>query len=270
MESKVEDRQRERRAGIRHKVAIFSGKGGVGKSTFTANLALALSVKGYRVGVLDADLHGPSIPKILGMRGRRMEGGEKGGAPVEGPTGIKVVSLDFLLPDDRTPLIWRGPIKAMAIKQLLEEIQWGELDLLLIDLPPGTGDEPLSVMQELPEMDGVLLLTSPSELSALVVGRAVSFARKMGVRILGIVENMSSFTCPKCGERVRIFGEGGGRKVAEEFGVPFVGEVPLDPDLSGYSDRGEPFLLKRPESPAAKAFLELARKLEEELGLRKP
>jgi ATP-binding protein involved in chromosome partitioning len=269
MESRIEDRMKERRTGIKHRVAVFSGKGGVGKSTFTANLALAFSVKGYRVGVLDADLHGPSIPKLLGMRGRRMEGGEGRGSPVEGPAGIRVVSLDFLLPDDRTPLIWRGPIKAVAIRQLLEEIEWGELDLLLIDLPPGTGDEPLSVMQELPEMDGVLLLTSPSELSALVVGRAVGFAQKMGVRILGIVENMSGFTCPRCGEKVRIFGEGGGRRVAEEFGVPFLGEVPLDPHLSGDSDRGEPFVLRRPDSPAARAFLELAGRLEGELGLGK-
>lgn len=265
MESRVEDRPEGGGSRIGHRIAVLSGKGGVGKSTFTANLALAFSVKGYRVGVLDADLHGPSIPKLLGVRGKRMEGA----LPVEGPAGVKVVSLDFLLPDDSTPLIWRGPIKTIAIKQLLEEIEWGELDLLLIDLPPGTGDEPLTVMQELPGMDGVLLLTSPSELSALVVGRAVGFAKKMGVRILGIVENMSSFTCPRCGETVRIFGEGGGRKMAEEFGITFLGEIPLDPKLSEDSDRGEPFILKRPEAPASRAFLELARKLERELGLKR-
>ncbi len=266
MESRTEDLLKERMSKIKHKVAVLSGKGGVGKSTFTANLALVLSVRGHRVGILDADLHGPSIPKLLGMRGKRMEGE----APVEGPAGVRVVSLDFLLPDDSTPLIWRGPIKAVAIRQLLEKIEWGELDLLLIDLPPGTGDEPLSVMQELPEMDGVLILTSPSELSALVVGRAVGFAKKMGVRILGIAENLSSFTCPRCGETVRIFGEGGGRKMAGEFGVPFLGEVPLDPHLSEDSDRGEPFVLKRPGAPAARAFLELAGRLEQELGLKKP
>ncbi|MEM1981867.1 MAG: Mrp/NBP35 family ATP-binding protein [Candidatus Hadarchaeales archaeon] len=265
LESRTEDRSKEKRSRIGRRIAVLSGKGGVGKSTFTANLALAFSVKGYRVGVLDADLHGPSIPKLLGMRGRRMEGT----FPVEGPAGVRVVSLDFLLPSDDTPLIWRGPIKTVAIKQLLEEVEWGELDLLLIDLPPGTGDEPLTVIQELPEMDGVLLLTSPSELSTLVVGRAVGFSKKMGVKILGVVENMSGFTCPKCGETLRIFGEGGGRRMAEEFGIPFLGEIPLDPKLSEDSDRGEPFILKRPEAPAAKAFLELTRKLEQELDLKK-
>ncbi|NWG11061.1 P-loop NTPase, partial [Candidatus Bathyarchaeota archaeon] len=173
---------RARMSKIKHKIAVISGKGGVGKSTITANLAVALALHGHanHVGILDADIHGPSIPKILGLTGQRLQLGPPGVFPVLGSLGIKVVSMDFMLPDENAPVIWRGPLKMTAIRQFLSDIVWGELDVLLIDLPPGTGDEPLSVAQLLPEMDGVIIVTIPSEVSQVVVKKAVTFAKRLG------------------------------------------------------------------------------------------
>ncbi len=275
MRSEIEERRknleemtkrlRERMTRVKHKIVVMSGKGGVGKSTFTANLALAFSNKGYRTGILDADIHGPSIPKILGVRGRSMRAGPNGALPVNGPKEIKIVSMDFLLTSDETPVIWRGPLKDAVIRQFLSEIDWGELDLLLVDLPPGTGDEPLSVMQQIPGIDGVLLITVPSEVSQLVVRRAVGFVEKMGVPILGIVENMSGFVCPKCGEVTAVFGSGGGKKISDELGLPFLGSIPLDPRISEDSDEGRPFILERSGTPAANAFARLVEVIEEKL-----
>jgi len=241
---------------IKHKLAIISGKGGVGKSTVTANLAMALAKSGLKVGVLDADIHGPSIPKMLGMRGEHLVAGPPGVFPAFGPLGIRVVSMDFLLEDD-APVIWRGPLKMAVIRQFLSDIMWGELDVLLVDLPPGTGDEPLSVIQLIPEMDGVIIVTIPSEVSQLVVKKAVNFARQLNVPIVGIIENMSGFVCPKCGTEVNIFKVGGGRKVAEDLSIPFLGRIPIDPEVCADSDSGVPFVVEHQDSLAAKAFMEI-------------
>jgi len=261
-----EKRIKIRMAKIKHKLAILSGKGGVGKSTITANLAIALARKGHKVGVLDIDIHGPSIPKILGIRGQELTTGRLEGLgifPAKGPLDIKVISMDFLLPSDETPVIWRGPMKMGAIRQFLADVAWGNLDFLLVDIPPGTGDEPLSLMQLLPGIDGIIIVTAPSEVSQIVVKRAVGFTRELHVPVLGIVENMSGFVCPKCGTEVDIFGSGGGQKIAEELGVPFLERIPIDSKICEDSDRGTPFIIERAETPAAKAFMRVVDKVEE-------
>jgi len=257
---------------IKHKIAVISGKGGVGKSTVTVNLAMAFAVHGYanRVGILDADIHGPSVPKMLGLRGQRLQALAAGLIfPVAGPLGVKVVSMDFLLPSDESPVIWRGPLKMRAIQQFLSDITWGELDFLFVDLPPGTGDEPLSVMQLIPDMDGVVIVTIPSEVSQIVVKKAVTFARQLGVPVIGIIENMSGFICPKCGTEINIFKTGGGRKIAEDLAVPFLGSIPIDPEICTDSDDGKPFIIEQPDSPTSKAFTEIVKKIEHYLEQRK-
>lgn len=252
---------------IKHKVAVISGKGGVGKSTITANLAIAFAMNGYKVGILDADIHGPSIPKMLGLSGSRLEVGPPGIFPAIGPFGIRVVSMDFLLPDVDSPVIWRGPLKMAAIRQFLSDIVWGELDLLLIDLPPGTGDEPLSVAQLLPEMDGVIIVTIPSEVSQIVVKKAVNFAKALGLPIIGVIENMSGFICPNCGARIDIFRFGGGEKISEEMGIQFLGRIPVDQRICEDSDEGKPFIAEYRDS-SSKAFMEIVKKIEEFLNRR--
>ncbi len=247
---------------IKHKIAVISGKGGVGKSTITVNLAAAFAQNGFKVGILDADMHGPSIPRLLGLTGQQVKVGPPGAFPVIGPLGLEVVSIDFFLPEERIPTIWRGPLKMRAIKQFLTDVVWGELDLLVIDLPPGTGDEPLSIAQLLPDIDGVVIVTMPSELSSAIVKKAITFAQRLGMPILGVVENMSGFICPTCGTRIDIFQSGGGKKMAEEAGVPFLGSIPIDPKVSAASDRGLPIVTENPDSPVAKAFLEIAKKVE--------
>jgi ATP-binding protein involved in chromosome partitioning len=255
---------------IRHKIAVISGKGGVGKSTVTVNLAMAFAMHGYAnsVGILDADIHGPCVPKMLGLRGQRLPAIPIGIFPVKGPLGIAVVSMDFLLENDDTPVIWRGPVKMKAIQQFLSDIMWGELDFLLIDLPPGTGDEPLSVMQLIPDMDGVVIVTAPSEVSQVVVKKAVTFAKQMGVPVIGIIENMSGFVCPKCGAEVDIFKVGGGQKIAEDLSAPFLGSIPLDPEICSDSDNGVPFITEHADSSATKAFTEIVKKIEQFLEHR--
>jgi len=258
---------------IKHKIAVISGKGGVGKSTVTVNLATAFALQGYanRVGILDADIHGPSVPKMLGLRGQRLPVLPAGTIfPVIGPLGMKVVSMDFLLPSDDSPVIWRGPLKMRAIQQFLSDITWGELDFLFVDLPPGTGDEPLSIMQLIPDMEGVVIVTIPSEVSQIVVKKAVTFARKLNIPVIGIVENMSGFVCPKCGAEVNIFKTGGGRKIAEELDVPFLGGIPIDPEICVDSDEGKPFIVGHPESPASKAFMDIVKKIERYLEEQRP
>ncbi len=253
---------RYRMSKIKHKIAVISGKGGVGKSTITVNLAAAFTLHRNRVGILDADIHGPSVPRLLGLTGQRLKAGPPGAFPVTGPLGIKVVSIDFFLPEERLPTIWRGPLKMTAIRQFLSDIVWGELDILFIDLPPGTGDEPLSIAQLLPEMDGVIIVTMPSELSRAVVKKTITFAQRLGMPIIGVVENMSGFVCPTCGDKIDIFQSGGGKKMAEEAGVPFLGSIPIDQKVSMDSDKGSPFVIEHADSPAAKAFIEIVKNIE--------
>ena len=249
---------------IKHKIAIISGKGGVGKSTVTVNLAMAFAMHGYakRVGILDADITGPCVPKMLGLHGQRLPASPAGIFPALGPLGIKVVSMDFLLPSEESPVIWRGPLKMRAISQFLSDIVWGELEFLFIDLPPGTGDEPLSIMQLIPEMDGVAIVTIASEVSQIVVKKAVTFSRKLGIPVIGVIENMSGFVCPKCGTEIDIFKVGGGKRIAEDLSIPFLGSIPLDPEICRDSDNGMPFITEHVNSPATKAFTEIVKKIE--------
>lgn len=250
---------------IKHKIVVLSGKGGVGKSTVTANLAMALARKerAGRVGILDADITGPSIPKMLGVRGQRLGVALPGLFPAIGPLHTRIISMDFLLPSDETPVIWRGPLKSMAIKQFLADVVWGDLDFLVVDLPPGTGDEALTVMQSIPNIGGVVIVTIPSEISQIVVKKAVTFARELNAPVLGIIENMSGFVCPKCGTETSIFKTGGGQKIAEELGVRFLGGIPLDPRICEDSDEGTPFILRHENSPATAAFMAIVRKIDE-------
>jgi ATP-binding protein involved in chromosome partitioning len=263
-QSEEQQRLKERMGKIKHKIAVISGKGGVGKSTVTVNLAAAFAGKGFKVGVLDADIHGPSVPKLLGLEGQRVKYGPPGAFPVEGPLGMRVMSIDFFLPEE-APTIWRGPLKMRAIRQFLVDIVWGELDFLLIDLPPGTGDEPLSVAQLLPDIDGVVIVTMPTGLSSSVVKKAISFAERLNMPVIGVIENMSGFVCPHCGWKTEIFESGGGKKLAEEMGVAFLGSIPIDPKIGVDSDRGEPFIIAQKSSAAAKAFMEIVDKIEARL-----
>jgi ATP-binding protein involved in chromosome partitioning len=251
---------------IKHKIAIISGKGGVGKSTVTVNLAAAFALQGHtdKVGVLDADIHGPCVPKMLGLKGQKLISGTDGTLfPVTGWQGIKVVSMDFLLPNDEAPVIWRGPLKMRIIQQFLSDIAWGELDFLFVDLPPGTGDEPLSVVQLIPDLDGVIIVTMPSEVSQAVVKKAITFAKQLGVPVIGVIENMSGFVCPECGATLDIFKTGGGKQVAEELSVPYLGKIPIDPVVCVGSDSGTPFVAENKTSPTVKAFAEIVTKIEQ-------
>ena len=250
---------------VKYKIAILSGKGGVGKSVVAANLACTMASKGFKTGILDADITGPSIPKILGVRGSPLTAAPIGIMPVKTALGLRLVSMDLLLPDDDTPVIWRGPLKSTAIRQFLGEVLWGELDYLFIDLPPGTGDEALTVARSIPNMTGVVIVTTPSDLSFIVVRRAVGFAKRLGLRILGIVENMSGFICPRCGYKVDLFGSGGGRRMAEELGLNMLGEIPIDPELNLSVEMGKPIVIWKPDSPASNAFVEIAERLQKTL-----
>jgi ATP-binding protein involved in chromosome partitioning len=263
-EAEQDQRLKMKMSRIKHKIAVISGKGGVGKSTVTVNLAMAFAMHGHtnKVGVLDADIHGPCVPKMLGLKEQRLIGGPAGMLfPVTGPLGIRVVSMGFLLPSDEVPVIWRGPLKMRVIQQFLSDITWGDLDFLFIDLPPGTGDEPLSVMQLIPDMDGVIIVTIPSEVSQAVVKKAITFARQLGIPIIGVIENMGGFICPECGARIDIFKAGGGQKIAEDLSVPFLGSIPIDQEICRDSDNGIPFIIEHADSPAAKAFAEIVKKV---------
>lgn len=257
---------KEKMSRIKHKVAVISGKGGVGKTLVTVNLAAVLAEKGEKVGIFDADLTGPCVPKMLGLKGNRLQSGPAGIGPAESELGVKAVSMDFLLPNDEAPVVWRGPLKMGAIRQFLGEVAWGELDYLLVDLPPGTGDESLSILQLLPEMDGVVIVTIPSEVSQAVVKKAVTFAREMKVPVLGIVENMAGMICPHCGEMIEVFSHGGGAKVSDEMGVDLLGSIPMDPRIAADSDQGDPFVINHPDAPAAKEFIKVVEKIEEKVN----
>ena len=261
-----EQRLKTKMSKIKHKIAVISGKGGVGKSTVTVNLAVFFALQGHRdkVGVLDADIHGPCVPKMLGLKGQKLVGGPGGMLfPVTGQQGIKVVSMDFLLPNDEAPVIWRGPLKMRVIQQFLSDIAWGDLEFLFIDLPPGTGDEPLSVMQLIPDIDGVIIVTMPSEVSQAVVKKAITFSKQLGVPVIGIIENMSGYVCPECGAKLDIFKTGGGKIIAEDLSVPYLGKIPIDPAICVDSDSGTPFAAGNPASPTVKAFAEIVVKIKQ-------
>jgi len=247
-------------AKIKNRVLVFSGKGGVGKSTVAANLALALSKKGKKVGLLDVDIHGPNLPKMLGVEGRSLDVSSQGIKPVCVSDNLHLVSMSFLLQDPDLPVIWRGPMKMKAIEQFLGDVDWGELDWLIIDSPPGTGDEPLSVAQLIPAT-GAVIVTTPQEVSLMDSKKAVAFARQLNLNILGIVENMSGLTCPNCGQKIDLFKEGGGFKAAMELKIPFLGKIPLDPQIVILGDEGKSFVDTQPESKASQAFSDIVNKI---------
>jgi ATP-binding protein involved in chromosome partitioning len=243
-------------ANVKNVVCVASGKGGVGKSTLTANLAAALAVDGHRSAALDADVWGYSIPRMLGVEGRPMVSPERKILPIEAGGGVKVMSIGFFVDGD-SAVVWRGPMLHKAIQQFLEDVDWGELDYLLIDLPPGTGDVSMTLAQLLPQAK-VLLVTTPQPAAQKVAFRAAEMARKFDLEILGVAENMSGFTTPS-GERFTIFGEGGGQLLADELDVPLLGKLPLEEDLRRCADEGTPLVVENPDSPAAQALRELAR-----------
>lgn len=255
-------RIRERMDKIGRKIMILSGKGGVGKTTVTVNLANALVDMGCTVGVLDVDIHGPNVAKMFGCEGEEL--GSPDGVtmiPIEPRKGLKVMSLSFALPDPSAPIIWRGSLKMSAIRQFLSDCEWGTLDYLLIDTPPGTGDEQLTVIQAIPEMTGAIIVTTPQEVAVLDSRRSVGFARKCGLAIIGVVENMSGLKCPHCGEEIPIFGKGGGKRMCQEMHVPFLGEIPMELDLCKAEDNGESFVSENGTHPSADALREIANKL---------
>jgi Mrp family chromosome partitioning ATPase len=249
--------------GIKHRLVVMSGKGGVGKSTVASNLAIALSLKGYEVGLLDVDIHGPSIPKMLGLGGRKITGGDDGLLPVFAMPNLIVMSIGFFLREDDAPVIWRGPLKMGAIRQFLEEVKWGDLDYLIVDLPPGTGDEPLSIAQLMPESDAIIV-TTPQEVALLSVRKSINFAKTLKMKIVGIVENMSGLVCPHCGKKINLFKTGGGEKAAADFSIPFLGRIPIDPKIVEEGDKGIPFMLSQDDSPVVKAFNRIVEKIEKQ------
>jgi len=246
-----------RLAHIKHRIMIMSGKGGVGKSTVSANLAYALANRGYKVGLLDADIHGPDIPLMLGVEGKRLEVSPNGVEPLEAKQNLKVVSMSFLITNADTPVIWRGPLKMNALRQFLSEVNWGELDFLIVDLPPGTGDEPLSIAQLVNPLDGSIIVTTPQDVALLDSRKGVNFSKRVEVRVLGIIENMSGFVCPFCKKEIDLFKKGGGERAALELKVPFLGRIPIDPQIVELADKGKLLLEDSPESSAAKAFNEI-------------
>ncbi len=244
---------------IRFKIAVLSGKGGVGKSFVTSSLAFALAYQGKRVGVLDADIYGPSIPKMMGVQGQPVYASSEGRLlPVVAPLGVKVISIGLMVPSEDIPVIWRGTLTTSAIREMLAYTEWGELDYLLIDLPPGTGDEQLTIVQLIKDITGALIVTIPSDVSRIVVSKAINFCKKVGLKIIGVIENMSYFTCPD-GTKHYIFGEGVARKISSQYNIPFLGEIPIDPRISRANDSGEPFFIKYPNSLASKAVIEITK-----------
>jgi Mrp family chromosome partitioning ATPase len=254
---------------IRHKIMIMSGKGGVGKSTVAVNLAVALALRAYQVGILDADIHGPDVPKMLGVEDRRLTGQKDGVDPVEIFKGFKAVSMGLMTHDPDRAIVWRGPLKHATIKQFLGNVKWGDLDFLIIDLPPGTGDEPLSVAKLIREVDGAVIVTTPQDVALLDSRKAVNFSELIKIPVLGIVENMAGMLCPHCSGNIDLFKIGGGERAAEELGVPFLGRIPIDPHVVDRCDSGQPFVADSIDSEAKKAFAALTDRVVEAVELSK-
>jgi len=240
---------------IAHKFLVLSGKGGVGKSTVAVSLAVWLSMQGKNVGLLDIDIHGPSIPKLLHLEDSKVVVEAEMMTPVIYSDTLKVISIGFLLPKDCDAVIWRGPMKHNIVKQFVTEVRWGKLDYLVVDCPPGTGDEPLSIAQLLGTVDGAVVVTTPQDLAVIDVKKCITFCRQLNVPVLGVIENMSGFVCPHCGKRTDIFKGSGGRRMAEDFNVPFLGSIPIDADMVSACDSGKPFIRFNSQSPTVQAII---------------
>ena len=263
---KIQQLEQERRlkdnlSKIKCKLLVISGKGGVGKTTVAINLAYRLAIKGDKVGILDVDIHGPNVAKMLGIEGKKLAGSESGIEPIEVLPGLKAVSLALLLENKDQPIIWRGPLKMITIKQFLSDANWGELDYLIIDSPPGTGDEPLSICQLIPYLNGVIIVTTPQDVAVLDSRKCVMFAKQLKVPVVGVIENMSGFICPHCKKEIALFGVGGGEKSARDLKVPFLGRISIEPEIVKLGDSGQPFVHFNKESLAAKNMNEIIKKI---------
>ena len=248
----------KRMSKIKHKIAVMSGKGGVGKSTIAVNLAVALSKKGYRTGILDVDIHGPNVPRMLKIGKKDLIISAEGIVPVK-VGNLKVISVQLLLPEENSPIIWRGPRKTAAIRQFLVDVSWGDLDILVIDCPPGTGDEHLTILQSIPFFDGIIMVTTPHEVSLDDVEKSINMAKHLKIKVLGIVENMSGFVCPECKTEIPIFGSGGGNKIASKTNIPLLGNVPIDIASKELEDV---LLIENGESETSKRLLKIVNKIE--------
>jgi ATP-binding protein involved in chromosome partitioning len=250
---------------IKHKLIVISGKGGVGKTTVAVNLAFSLASVGFRVGIFDVDITGPNVVKMLGIDPElkpAVDLTSKRFYPVTGSFNMKVMSMAFLMKSSDEPVIWRGPMKMGAVRQFLGDVIWGELDFLVCDLPPGTSDETLDILQLIPD-ENVIIITTPQEVALMDARKTINMAKTMERNVLGIIENMSGFKCPKCGESVKLFGEGGAEKAAKDFGIRLLGQIPFEMEIGQQCDKGLPFIIKNPNSESAKAFKEVVKKIEE-------
>jgi ATP-binding protein involved in chromosome partitioning len=238
---------------VKHVILVLSGKGGVGKSTVSVNLAFSLASNGKNVGLLDLDFHGPNIPKMLGIEDQRPALLAKSLEPVHVTGNLSVMSMAFLLPDTSTPVVWRGPMKMAVIQQFLAEVNWGTLDYLVVDLPPGTGDEALTIAQLAPNVRGAVIVTTPQDVAVMDAIKAAKFIGQLDLPVIGVIENMSGMVCPHCGDVIDLFSSGGGKKAAEDLGVPYLGAIPLDPEMVKAGDEGRPYILRHADSPTWKA-----------------
>jgi ATP-binding protein involved in chromosome partitioning len=263
-----EKRLKEKMTKVKHTFIVMSGKGGVGKTTVAVNLAYALSIIGNKVGILDIDLHGPNIAKMLGIEKQSIFALEFGIEPVEVSRDLKAVSIALLGYNPDQPIIWRGPAKAAVIRQFLSDVNWGDLDYLVIDSPPGTGDEPLSACQLIPNVSGIIIVTTPQDVAILDARKSVLFAQELKVPVVGIIENMSGFICPHCHVETDIFKKGGGEKAAQELNVPFLGRVPFQPEFVEFGDKGTPFVSFQHRSKSAEAFMGIVDKVKKFIGDR--
>lgn len=249
--------------GINYKIAVFSGKGGVGKTSVTVNLAAALRKRGFEVGIFDADIHGPSVPKMTGIQTemRDILHGGWGIDPVVNDQGMKVMSVQLIWPTDDAPVMWRGQYKARVLRQFLCSIMWYELDFLFVDLPPGTGDEPITIMKSIPGLEGMVVVTTPQEISAIVCAKAINTAKELNVPVLGLIENMNAYRCPDCGREDHLFGKGLGEKLSKTYKIPYFGGIPLDHQYSEAADTGVPIVYLHPDSYSSQAFNKVADEL---------
>lgn len=245
---------------IKHKFLVMSGKGGVGKTSVSVNLAISLARKGHRVGLLDVDIHGPDIPRMLGLPGMLKIDGEQKMIPIPYSENLKVISMESLMQNRDEAIIWRGPVKHSAIRQFIGDVDWGDLDFLIIDSPPGTGDEPLTIAQLIPDAKAVIV-TTPQEVALADIRKSISFCKNVNMHIYGIIENMSGFTCPHCNKMVDIFGAGGGKKTALAYEIPFLGKIPFDPEMVACADQGVAFQQKFENSPITEAFHQITQKM---------
>ncbi len=277
MEKSERDKEREEQdkrlteamAKVRHKFLILSGKGGVGKTTVAVNLSMGFALRGYEVGLLDVDIHGPNVAKMLGIQGQMLDIQGKRIIPICPAAHLKVISMAALLPDPDSPVIWRGPLKMGVIKQFLSDANWGELDFLIVDCPPGTGDEPLSAAQLIPNIDGSIIVTTPQEVALLDSRKCVNFVKQLKMPVTGIIENMSGLICPHCGDKIDLFKTGGGEMAAKQMSVPFLGRLPIEPEIVVSGDDGKPFLLDIKKSETAKKIDEIINSILETLDNQK-